>query len=541
MKSRHLLVSIICILAFLMLASCTESTPEAKALSVSYELSGGHNPDGAPSEVLEGEVSALLSVTPTREHYTFDGWFLDAALTSPLSAESALTDSVTLYAKWTPCAYNLGFVLNGGKCEPLPSSYTYGEFALTDLPSPEKKHYIFDGWFTDEALTATLPETPSGDIVLYASFSPESYNINYELDGGECEGLPEEYVYGMGADISLLIPEKPGYRFEGWYFDEFFSEVGSVIEDNFSGEIEIFAKWTMLPEKISDIPDVKKGYFGRGGNLREIVLSDYVDSHGLDITYTVSSSDTETVMPTVSGDLLTLEFMKAGGTAEITVGVSVDGSECLSLSFSAASKHYRKIACVGDSLTSGGKGYEDICYPALLSELLGADFEVGNFGAGGTSVTEFANTTEGPYAYSSYMTYGDFYSSSLAYDADLVIIMLGTNDTKKWDRASEVYKRDYLTLINSYKEQNPDVEIVISTSPEVLENNSLGIPVGVISEYIYPLQLEIAREVGATVVDFHALFESYSDAQKGFLYRDDGVHLTESAGLELAALIKKTV
>ena len=50
MKSRHLLVSIICVLALLMLASCTESTPEAKALPVSYELSGGHNPDGAPSE-----------------------------------------------------------------------------------------------------------------------------------------------------------------------------------------------------------------------------------------------------------------------------------------------------------------------------------------------------------------------------------------------------------------------------------------------------------------------------------------------------------
>lgn len=530
----------LCIFALLLVVSCGESEPEAVALPVSYELSGGQNPSGAPTEVLQSEVSALLSVTPTREHYTFGGWYADAALTSPLSVSSQFTESVKLYAKWTPREYKLSFVLNGGKCESLPNTYIYGESLGLDALDPEKKYYDFVGWFTDAELTEPLSDTLSGDIVLYAGWTPESYGIDYELDGGECEGLPDEYAYGIGMDISGFVPEKTGYRFEGWYFDEFFSEEGSVIEDNFSGDIVFYAKWTRLPEAISEIPDVKKGYFGGGGNLREITLSDYVDSHGLDVTYT-ASSDSETVIPTVSGDLLTLEFMKGSGTAEITVSASVDGEACLSLSFSATARTYRKIACVGDSLTSGGAGYENICYPTLLAELLGEGYEVGNFGAGGTSVTEFANTTEGDYAYSSYMTYGDYYSSSLAFDADLVIIMLGTNDTKKWDRASAVYKRDYLTLINSYKERNPDVEIVISTSPEVLENNSLGIPVGVISEYIYPLQLEIAREVGATVVDFHALFESYSEAQKGFLYRDDGVHLTESAGLELAALIKKTV
>jgi sialate O-acetylesterase len=221
--------------------------------------------------------------------------------------------------------------------------------------------------------------------------------------------------------------------------------------------------------------------------------------------------------------------------------VLADEKECFTFCFKATAKSYKRIACVGDSLTSSITGFAGDAYPELLAELLGADFTVSNFGAGGTSVTEFANTTEGDHAYSSYMTYKDYHSSSIAFEPDLVIIMLGTNDTKKWDRASSVYKRDYIALINSYKAANPDVDIVISTSPEVLENNSLGIPVGVISNYIYPLQLEIANEVGATVIDFHKLFAERPESIRRLLYRDDGVHITRDAALELAALIKELV
>jgi hypothetical protein len=96
-------------------------------------------------------------------------------------------------------------------------------------------------------------------------------------------------------------------------------------------------------------------------------------------------------------------------------------------------------------------------------------------------------------------------------------------------------------LIKTYKDHNPDVDIVICTSPEVLENNSLGIPVGVLSDHIYPMQLEIAKEVGAALIDFHAFFKSKPEKDRAQYYRDDGVHITYEAALELAAMIKKNV
>ena len=95
--------------------------------------------------------------------------------------------------------------------------------------------------------------------------------------------------------------------------------------------------------------------------------------------------------------------------------------------------------------------------------------------------------------------------------------------------------------METYKAVNPDVEIVVCTNPDVRSVNTMDIPSDVISEYIYPLQLEIAAELGAKVVDFHALIDGKSEAHKNLLYLDDGIHLTRDAAIELAGLIKKTV
>lgn len=564
MKKRVLLILISLILSLALLTSCggDEEIPEGDGgeikdenvsgetgeesggeeiaelpVSVVFELFGGTNPDGAPTEILPSSAHTLSSVTPSRTNYIFSGWFVDEALSSPLSATSSFVGEVKLYAKWTPKSYTLSFVLNGGKCDLLPESYVYGEGIDLSRVIPTKKNHNFDGWFTNEALTERLPEDPCGDKILYAKFSPESFDIDYELSGGECEGLPRKYVYGVGADLSEFVPTRQGYRFDGWYFDEFYFEEGDLIGKNFADDIDVYAKWIPLPEKISEIPDVVKGYFGIGGNIVEIALSNYIDDHGMDVSYRTSVSDSSLLTASVYNDVLTLEFKKGGSSAEVTVLASFDGDGELSFEFNATSKSYKKIACIGDSLTSGAQNIND-AYPTLLQSLLGDEFEVGNFGAGGTSLTNYTNT---PDQYSSYVTYKDYHQNSLAFNPDLVIIMFGTNDTKRWAEASLEYKDAYKSLIQSYKNVNPDVDIVICTSPEVLENNSLGIPVGVITEHVYKMQLEVAEEVGAKLVDFHAIIANSSEANKRVLYSDDGVHIARNAAFELAAEIKRII
>jgi lysophospholipase L1-like esterase len=81
-----------------------------------------------------------------------------------------------------------------------------------------------------------------------------------------------------------------------------------------------------------------------------------------------------------------------------------------------------KVACVGDSITAGsGTSGPAAAYPSVLGTKLGAPYQVGNFGVSGATLLTGGDN---PYVRSSP------YPSSGAFLPDVVVIMLGTNDSK---------------------------------------------------------------------------------------------------------------
>ena len=71
-------------------------------------------------------------------------------------------------------------------------------------------------------------ETLNGEDIIYT--------INYDLDGGTCDNLPEEF--SKSNIITLPIPTKEGYKFIGWY-DENDDSVNSLEYKNYN----LKAKW----------------------------------------------------------------------------------------------------------------------------------------------------------------------------------------------------------------------------------------------------------------------------------------------------------
>lgn len=116
-----------------------------------------------------------------------------------------------------------------------------------------------------------------------------------------------------------------------------------------------------------------------------------------------------------------------------------------------------KVACVGDSITYGHGigGWAKNNYPAQLQNLLGDEYHVENFGHSGSTLS---NDGDKPYSETKQ------YKLSLEYDADIIIFMLGTNDSKpkNWTGA-DTFMAEYEEMINSYKENNPDVRIILCT------------------------------------------------------------------------------
>ena len=77
------------------------STPAPVTYSITYNING----HGTQPETVTG-VTSLPTTLPVLSEagYTFDGWYMDSALSTVATAGATITSNVTLYAKWTESA-----------------------------------------------------------------------------------------------------------------------------------------------------------------------------------------------------------------------------------------------------------------------------------------------------------------------------------------------------------------------------------------------------------------------------------------------------
>lgn len=166
-------------------------------------------------------------------------------------------------------------------------------------------------------------------------------------------------------------------------------------------------------------------------------------------------------------------------------------------------------------------------------------------GSSTITLTDYTNNDK----YGSYTTFAkEEYEASLEFGADLIIIMLGTNDATKiedgepkydWDEVAPAYKRDYLELINTYKTVCPNADIVIMTSPAVRTPNPNLISNDILEDYTYPLQLQVAKEAGVKLVDLRAYLNTPEFATRDIY--SDNVHFNEDGAKIVAQFVAKFI
>ena len=167
-----------------------------------------------------------------------------------------------------------------------------------------------------------------------------------------------------------------------------------------------------------------------------------------------------------------------------------------------------RVACVGDSITYGA-GVEDReknCYPSQLAELLGTRFEVRNFGLSGATLSR---TGDRPYSGT------DEYKEALLWVPDVVIIMLGTNDTKpqnwKGQKAFEQEARNFLNSFSSLKTNSKVKVRVWVCLPVPIYGDQWGITAQTLEDGVIPAWMEVSNSMKVPVVDLNDSLTGYPE------------------------------
>ena len=211
--------------------------------TISYDLQGGVNSISNPTKYTIEDQNIVLSA-PSRECYTFDGWFENG--TKVESVEVARCENVNLAAKWTAIEYSIAYDLDGGICdEELTVKYSVESDDII-LPDLSKGGYKFVGWFIGEKKIEKIAKGSYGDLKILAKWSMATYTVEYVCDGNHDN--PTELA--VDEEYTLKDAEKTGYSFEGWHSDESLqTRVYTVIS---SGEtVTLYAKFAPVTYTIA--------------------------------------------------------------------------------------------------------------------------------------------------------------------------------------------------------------------------------------------------------------------------------------------------
>ena len=176
-----------------------------------------------------------------------------------------------------------------------------------------------------------------------------------------------------------------------------------------------------------------------------------------------------------------------------------------------------RVACVGDSITRGTFVWRRKinAYPAQLQAMLGERYCVRGFGVNGHAAQR---TADRPYWAS------EAFASSTLFAPDIVLIMLGTNDSRgdNW-RGVSAFVDDYRDLVVHYRSLESRPAVWLLTPPALFRRGRrtkvhYGMDEHAVREMCGAIK-EMALDLGCGLIDINAVTAGHPEA-----FRLDGVH-----------------
>ena len=268
-----------------------EQKTEQNQINVLYAANGGQFVDG--NETMQGVADADGKLrqppTPTRDGYTYAGWYWHADYSGytdeqkaadKVDFDQAVTgQTVTMFAQWTKDEVqnetDVLYVANGGKFadgQEVQQGLTDSDGMMRQPAEPTRDGYTFAGWYwvsdlsglTDEQKDLNkvdFSQSVAGKehVTVFAQWTKNQeqndHAVMYVANGGQF-ATGETFQQGVTDSDGMMrqpaAPTRDGYTFDGWYWHADYSgytdEQKAADKVDFSqpvqSDVNIYAQWT---------------------------------------------------------------------------------------------------------------------------------------------------------------------------------------------------------------------------------------------------------------------------------------------------------
>ncbi|WP_290566157.1 GDSL-type esterase/lipase family protein [Akkermansia sp.] len=169
-----------------------------------------------------------------------------------------------------------------------------------------------------------------------------------------------------------------------------------------------------------------------------------------------------------------------------------------------------KLACLGDSITAGMLVKKEDCWVSRIAKELDKKAEVGNFGVSARCLLFRGDRP---------ITREKVYQDALAFKPDVLLIGMGTNDSKKvnWSHKDD-FVDNYKEIIAEFRKQNPKLKVYCLLPIPSQEAREGGISKECIEKEVIPLIRQAAKSTRSKVIDLNKVMKGRDNLLV------DGVH-----------------
>ena len=190
----------------------------------------------------DAPLGSRTTLTVNIGHYINGAFIIDDSVSRTVTVESR--------------TFTVNYVVNGGKLVASNGSSITSQRKAEDATlfgdiTISRTGYLFAGWYTDPACNNkfTATKMPAQNITLYAKWTPHSFTITFNANGGTV-GTTFKTVLCDQAYGTLPTPTRDYHNFVGWYTAiSGGTKVTSSTTSSEAQNITLYAIWELKPEK----------------------------------------------------------------------------------------------------------------------------------------------------------------------------------------------------------------------------------------------------------------------------------------------------